>query len=209
MWILVGVTLASPVADAHPRVGAVLALVVLASVLAGASLTGNRRIVVLVGIPLSCVWVLSRFLEEFSDGKHPYEHATHVIGLGLSCTILWALFDRLRGAPQVTTSVIAEAVIAYLVIAIAFSQLYWILNEFIAHPFNQPIPAAATSTYLYFSMITITSVGYGGIIPADPFVRLIAAFESMTGIFYIAVVVARLVSAYSSQSKPNERGPIE
>jgi hypothetical protein len=45
-------------------------------------------------------------------------------------------------------------------------------------------------------MITLTSVGYGRIVPVNPYVRLVAAFESMIGIFFVAVVVARLVSSY-------------
>ena len=53
-----------------------------------------------------------------------------------------------------------------------------------------------SGTLLYFSMITLSSVGYGGIVPVNPYVRLTAALESMIGIFYIAVVVARLVSSY-------------
>jgi hypothetical protein len=202
MWILVVEILCSPLADTHPRIGAVLALVVLSSVLAGASLTGNRRIVLLVGIPLSGIWMIARLLEEFGDGRHPYDHMAHVVGLALSCTLLWALFDRIHTAPQVTSSVLAEAAIVYLIIAIAFSQLYWILAEFIEHPFNQSIPPSDGTAFLYFSMITLTSLGYGGIFPVNPFVRLIAAFESMIGILFIAVIVARLVSSYGPPSKP-------
>jgi voltage-gated potassium channel len=51
-------------------------------------------------------------------------------------------------------------------------------------------------------MITLSSVGYGGILPLNPYVRLIAALESLIGIFYIAVVVARLVSSY----RPDDHG---
>ena len=53
-----------------------------------------------------------------------------------------------------------------------------------------------SGTLLYFSMITLSSVGYGGIVPVNPYLRITAALESMIGIFYVAVVVARLVSAY-------------
>lgn len=95
--------------------------------------------------------------------------------------------------------------VSYLIIAIGFSQLYWILNELVTDSFNQKLPPRQSSTFLYFSMVTLTSVGYGGIVPVNPFVRLIAAFESMTGIFYVAIVVARLVSAYRSGSEPERQ----
>jgi Ion channel len=196
MWVLIVLVLASPMADVHRRAGAVMAIIVLLSVLLGASFSGNRRIVVLVAIPVASVWVIARLLEEFGDGKHVYDHMAHAAGLVLSCTMLWAIFDRISTSVQVTSNVIAETVISYLIIGIAFSQLYWILNESFGTPFNQQIPASQSSTFLYFSLVTLTSVGYGGLTPINPYVRLVATFESMTGIFYMAVVVARLVAAY-------------
>ena len=95
---------------------------------------------------------------------------------------------------------LAESFIAYLVIAIAFAQLYWILNRVVTQPFNQVIPTRDISTLLYFSRVTISSVGYGFITPVNPYERMVAVFESVTGLFYIAVVVAPLVS---SDASPN------
>jgi Ion channel len=195
MWVLVAVTVASPIADTYPHIGAALALLVLLSVLMGARLSANRRIVVWLVLPTAGLWILARLLEGLGNRPHLYNLLAHLLGLALSCSILWAIFERL-GTPQVTAGVIAEAFISYLMIAIAFSQLYWLLNELITDGFNQKISSTNSSEFLYFSMITITSVGYGGIIPVNPFVRIIAAFESMIGIFYVALVVARLVSLY-------------
>ena len=172
-----------------------MALVVVLGVLLGARLSVNRTIVIRVVLPLSSLWILARLAEGFSNGQHIYNLVSHSLGLALSCAILWALFDRLHTS-QVTSSVIAEAFISYLVIAISFSQVYWIMNELVVNSFNQKATEAQSAEFLYFSMITLTSVGYGGIVPVNPFVRLIAALESMTGIFYVAIVVARLVSAY-------------
>jgi voltage-gated potassium channel len=89
-----------------------------------------------------------------------------------------------------------------LIIASAFSQLYWILNRFIDHAFNQIILPSQSGTLLYFSMVTLTSVGYGGIVPVNPYVHVVAALESMSGIFFVAIVVARLVSSYRPNPAP-------
>ena len=195
MWLVVAETLASPVADRYPHVGAAMALIIVLGVLLGARLSVNKKIVVRVVLPLSGLWILARLAEGLSDGPHIYNLVSHSVGLVLSCAILWALFDRLHTS-QVTSSVIAEAFISYLIIAVSFSQLYWILNELVADSFNQKVTPTKSAEFLYFSMITLTSIGYGGIVPVNPFVRIIAALESMTGIFYVAIVVARLVSAY-------------
>lgn len=118
------------------------------------------------------------------------------MGLVFSCSILWAIFDRFRSNFRNPRNAITKAFISYLIIATAYLQLYWILNRIMDHAFNQVIPSTQSATFLYFNMISLTSVGYGGIVPLNPYVRLMAATGSMAGIFFIAVVVALLVASY-------------
>jgi hypothetical protein len=132
--------------------------------------------------------------------RHIFIHLAPIAGLALSCAVLWAILDRFDTIKQATSNVIAEAFISYLIIAVAFSQLYSVLNRMLANPFDQLIPSSQESTLLYFSMITLSSVGYGHIVPINPYLRLIAALESMVGLFYIAVVVSRLVAMRSARN---------
>jgi voltage-gated potassium channel len=196
--------LVSPVADGHPLIGGFLALTLMVLIFAGASYMANRRILQYVAIPVAGVWLIARLLEAFADPRHFYAHMSPIAGFVLSCSVLWAILDRFDRVSKITRSVIAEAFTCYLVIASAFSQLYWVLNRLIANPFNQVIPEAKIGTLMYFSMITLSGVGYGGIIPTNPCVRLVAALENMIGIFYVAVVVARLVSSYRARSHSRE-----
>jgi hypothetical protein len=204
MWALIAEMLASPLGDSHPRAGAVLGLSVLLMVLAGISQMANRRIVCRVVLPIAGLWMIARMLEAFGDRHEIYANLSPVAGLLFSCSILWAIFAHFRSEFRNPRSPISEAFISYLVIASGFGQLYWILNRFFDHAFNQMIPYTQNGTFLYFSMVTLTSVGYGGIVPLNPYVRVIAAFESMSGIFFIAVVVARLVSSYNPQTLRRE-----
>jgi Ion channel len=197
--------LLAPLADRDPRIGGVLALVLLLLLFVGARHLTNMKIVRRVVIPSAGIWLVARALEAFGNSSHFYAHLAPIAGLGLSCAILWAILDRFESIPMVTASAISQAFISYLVIAIAFSQLYWILNRLIPNMFNQVIPESQTSTLLYFSMITLSGVGYGGIIPMNPYVRMIAAMENMVGIFYIAVIVARLVSSYRPRTHRGDR----
>jgi voltage-gated potassium channel Kch len=59
------------------------------------------------------------------------------------------------------------------------------------------------ATLLYFSLVTLTTLGYGDLLPVTPFARIVAALEAVTGVLYIAITVARLVAAY--QRTENER----
>lgn len=202
MWVLIGEVVASPVADQNPRAGAFLAVLIFLAVLAAASFMANRRIVRQVVIPIAGVWLVARVLEEFGDPRYAYAHLAPIAGLALSISALWAIVERFNSVPPMPRSAIAEAFISYLIIATAFSQLYWILSRLVDNPFNQPIQASQSGTLMYFSMVTLTSVGYGYIAPVNPYVRMVAALESMCGIFYVAVVVARLVSSYRSPHAP-------
>ncbi len=56
------------------------------------------------------------------------------------------------------------------------------------------------SELLYFSLITLSTVGYGHIVPLHGEVRILAALEGIAGVLYIAITVALLVSAYKQQN---------
>jgi Na+/H+-dicarboxylate symporter len=196
LCVLIAEMIASPAADYHPWVGGLLAATMLAILLAAAATMANKKIVRRVILPIAILWLVARVLEALADHRHFYARAAPLMGLALSSAILWAIFDRARTVPRSSGAAIAEAFIGYLLIATAFAQLYWIFDQVLDKPFNPTIPASQISTLLYFSMITMSSVGYGFIAPVNPYVRMVAAFESVTGVFYIAVVVARLVSSY-------------
>jgi voltage-gated potassium channel len=197
MWALVAEMLASPLADTHPRAGALLGLGVLLMVLSAVRYIANRTLVRRTVLPVAAIWMITRIIEAFGDRSKPDANLSPMVGLVFSCSLLWAIFDHFHSRSHHLRNAIAEAFVTYLVIATAFSQVYWILNRFVAHAFNQVIPYTQSGTFLYFSIVTLTSVGYGGIVPVNPYVRMVAAFESMSGIFFIAVVVARLVSSYN------------
>ena len=52
------------------------------------------------------------------------------------------------------------------------------------------------SLFLYFSMVTLTTLGYGDIVPLSPVARMVASLESAAGVLYIAITVARRVASY-------------
>jgi hypothetical protein len=57
----------------------------------------------------------------------------------------------------------------------------------------------------YFSFVTLSTVGYGDITPVSKVARMLAALEAMTGLLYVAVLIARLVSLYSAPGSAEQR----
>ena len=94
---------------------------------------------------------------------------------------------------------------AYLLSELAWALAYALLERVNPNSFVFTIgPRSSQSmngfTGLYFSFITLSTVGYGDIIPMSEVARMLAIVEAMFGMFYMALLIARLVSLYSSKN---------
>jgi cobalamin synthase len=104
---------------------------------------------------------------------------------------------RLMQHRKVTAGTLLGAVSVYLLIALAATYFFLFIDTFLMGSgrfFGQEEP---TTVFAYFSLITITTVGYGDFDPVGEFGRAAAAWEAVIGQIYLVVVVARLVSLYS------------
>jgi hypothetical protein len=86
----------------------------------------------------------------------------------------------------------------YLSFAILFAAAYGLIWELMPDAFANLHAAAGSepekAALLYFSLTTLTTTGYGDIVAVDPFARSLANLESVVGVFFVAVTVARLVT---------------
>jgi hypothetical protein len=93
---------------------------------------------------------------------------------------------------------IRGAIALYLLIALLFAFLYGLAEELAPGAFNLPASQAAGSargeTFYYFSVVTLTTVGFGDITAAHPFVRSLVMLEALIGQLYPAILIARLVT---------------
>ena len=101
---------------------------------------------------------------------------------------------------KVDSEKIFGALSVYFLIGHAWAIIFLTL-EFI-HPGSfsnlSPISQGADADLTYFSFVTLTTLGYGDITPLTPQARSFAAFEAVTGVLYIATLVARLIGMYST-----------
>ena len=111
---------------------------------------------------------------------------------------------RLVRHEVVTTQTVIGAVAAYLQIAVAYALLFQTIDGLTAGPFfgtDQP-----TTTYMYVSLSTIATLGYGDIVPVTDLGRLTAMSEAVIGQVYLVTFVAMIVSRFAA-APPGSRFP--
>lgn len=119
-------------------------------------------------------------------------------GIVLYIYIIVLLMKNLLSYRVVTAELIYCAISAYLMIGIMWSGIYFIL-EGIA-----PGSLAGISDpndFLYFSFVTLTTVGYGDIAPQSILGKRLAVFEAAMGGIYLAVIIAMIVGRYMSMEE--------
>jgi Ion channel len=123
-----------------------------------------------------------------------------LIAVFLGLTVV-GLFSFLRHAHSVIGVHLYTAVSIYLLLGILWAALYCAVDVARPGSFVRGNYALIDrqSELLYFSLVTLSTVGYGDIIPVNGEVRMLAALEAITGVLYIAITVALLVSHYREQ----------
>lgn len=113
-------------------------------------------------------------------------------------TVSYLLMYALR-REVLTVDKLYGAAAVFLMLGVLWAYFYNILLWL--HPgaltmSGAPMSSAAPSTMLYFSFVTLTSTGMSDIMPAQPLARILCVFEMVTGVLFIAVLIARLAGSY-------------
>lgn len=149
-------------------------------------------------------WILAGLAIAANAAYVLWEHP----GLGLYTTIAYAAFYAYAIASLVayvlrddiaTYDELYAAVCLYIFIAMFWACLYWIVkyfqpDAFYVNPVNNIDGRVTWWDLLYFSFTTLTSTGYGEITPVTSHARSLVMLEQITGIMYVALLVARLAN---------------
>jgi hypothetical protein len=92
---------------------------------------------------------------------------------------------------------IQGAIAVYLLFGLLWAQAYELLQHLRPESFSGAInQTAGSQTWIYYSFVTLTTMGYGDITPVHPLARSLAIAEAVTGQLYIAVTLARLMALH-------------
>ena len=174
-----------------------LSLVLLSAILAVAHTRRTLVIATLLAVPT----LAARWANHFRPDLVP-ARVFLIGGLVIFIFVVAHLLRFVVRAPSVTLEVLCASISAYLMLGLIWTIAYWLVDRLTpggAFSYNTNAGGHSMNgfTGFYFSFITLSTVGYGDITPASPIARWLAAMEGMTGLLYVAVLIARLVSLYS------------
>jgi hypothetical protein len=133
-------------------------------------------------------------------------HAGAALFVGLAVGVL---LRRVDAAERVTTGAIYAACCGYLLLAVLFGHLFCITDWCLPHSFLATPPDLSEElahrerlhfVLTYFSLSTLTTLGYGDIVPGTSVARGLAAVEAVVGQLYIAVLLAELIGKRVAQA---------
>ena len=130
------------------------------------------------------------------------EVLTTVVEIAFCALSLVIALDHVLFGRRMDLNRIVGAICVYLLLGLLFALTNGLVYRFVPGAFNG-IDATEVSntgfTLLYYSFVTMTTLGYGDISPESPIARVLAYLSAIAGQFYIAVLVAMIVTQYMHQ----------
>jgi Ion channel len=197
----------------------ILLVLILASLVATAAASGSRwgRVVALVGLGgtlLYAMWtsraghrlrragwvlvpimVVSAAIPSIASDAPLERSIVSAVSAVLVLSAAAAVLSRLRTHSKISIQTVLGALCIYLLIGLFFSSIYSMIASASGDPFfAQGAPAATSVNYVYFSFVTLATVGYGDLSAAGDLGKMLAASEGLIGQLFLVTVVALVVS---------------
>ena len=136
-------------------------------------------------------------------GKTYHLHLIELVITGLFIIqVLSMILNHILLEQEVTSDIVMGGACAFILIGFLWGYAYYILDIIEPSLKGNELLNKEPSDYIYFSFVTLTSTGYGDILPISEKARGLAILEAIIGQLYLAIMISRLVSLHiSSQTK--------
>lgn len=166
-----------------------------------------RRPVVVAGeaivVGITMITVATREIGEAED-------ALTATALALLCVLLLVtpvvVVTRLAQRPRITLDTVAGALAAYIQIGLFFSLAYRLVEVVGSAQFFSETAAPTTMDFQFFSFVTLTTLGYGNLVPGTEVGQSLATIEAVLGQVFLVTVVAMAVGNLGASIPPRASG---
>jgi hypothetical protein len=127
------------------------------------------------------------------SGAEHASTAAGLVGLLLAFAAPVIILRRILSSPTITVRLVLGALAIYLLVGLTYAYLYPVISAVTGQPFFVQTSTPGPIDYIYFSYVTLTTVGYGDFTASTSVGRMIAVSEALTGQLYLVSAVALLV----------------
>lgn len=175
----------------------ILSLVFFTSV--SAIMTGKKLII--YGTAMIFIMILLEWIGYFFKDESNLVVASSLVYLAFFSYIIYRLLLNIVRSGRVTVDVIVISICIYLIIGIIFAILGSTLNNIYTAAYsNTMLPGSRIFEFVYYTFITMASVGYGDIVPKIPQTQALAVIMAITGQMYMTIIVAILIGKFLQHS---------
>lgn len=130
------------------------------------------------------------------SGERTFLNLASLVQIGLLAVAMGAVLRRVVLSAEIGSRTILGAISVYIALGIFFTFLYGTIDRLQAGAFFEGHPSPSGGDFLFFSYTTLTTTGYGNLVPGGQPGRLIAGLEMMLGQIFLVTLVAGLVSLW-------------
>jgi Ion channel len=130
------------------------------------------------------------------SGDRTWLNVASVVQITLLAIAMGAVLRRVVTTAEVGSRTILGAISVYTVLGILFTFLYGTIERIQGGAFFEGVPHPAGNDFLFFSYTTLTTTGYGNLVPGGQPGRMLAGLEMMIGQIFLVTLVAGLVSLW-------------
>lgn len=164
---------------------------------------GHKKRHLYIGVLLAMAMLISLWLQYFLQNNLVFAIG-RIFGILFFLMVITNTLTFIFKSEDVTIEVIYAAILVYLLMALMWSFVYVLLDLINSASFNVGLSPGQSyqMRFIYYSFVTITTLGYGDITPATELASSFSILEAVVGQLYLVVVVARLVGMHvSSKSR--------
>lgn len=195
---LVALIVTSPFVQELQNFRSIEAVLVSVVLMTAVLAVGGRRKTFAVAVVLVVPTVVGRWVLHFraDDKSFAFYIACFLVFIGF---VVFQFLRLILRTPRVTSEVLCAAVATYIMVGMLWASAYLIVARLNPASFSGLSPGQPFQGHaLYFSLITLTTIGYGDIVPVSSAARMLAMMEAIAGTMYVAVLISRLVALYSA-----------
>lgn len=199
--LLVAITYIVSVSVTESRAASIVLTVQLATVWITLRTSNAHRLVRLVAYVVLCLAVVIAVV-----GFFVHEQGNQLGAIFTVCCVLYLIapFSIVRdlvGRPAVDRETLLGALAAYILIGMFFAFAYKAASEFGKVPFFGTAGAGSLSQDLFFSFVTMTTVGYGDLVPAANPGQTLAVMEALIGQLFLVVAIGKVINVFTPQRR--------